>query len=464
MSAAPRRGTLGTLSVLRLGLVQAALGGMAVLATVTLNRVMVVEEHLPAVLPAALVALHYAVQLLRPAMGHGSDGGRRRVPWIRGGTTLMAASAVAAAGSVLAIGAGHRAAGIAAAVGSYAALGIGVGTAGTALLALLGSGVAPERRPAAAATVWITMIAGIAVTAGVCGALLQPFSPARLLRVVGGAALVAAALGWLGTTGIERRPASAPEPARNRVPFVAALSEAWNDPAARRFTGFVLLSMLAYSAEEILLEPFAGAVFALPPGTTAGLTALQHGGALAGMLLVALVGTASGAMNRRRSAALRALSLRSWCLGGCLLSGAALAALALGGLWRNEAALRPACAALGFGNGVFAVAAIGAMMQLAGDRGHGGLRIGLWGAAQAVAFAAGGLGAAGAADLARLLLPDPARAYGAVLLSECALFVLAAIQARAVFAGADRQVVGASGRDPGRNPGVRAAPPPLRSA
>ena len=65
---------------MRLGLVQTALGAVVVLTTSTLNRVMVVELALPALLPGLLVALHYAVQITRPRMGHGSDVGGRRTP------------------------------------------------------------------------------------------------------------------------------------------------------------------------------------------------------------------------------------------------------------------------------------------------------------------------------------------------------------------------------------------------
>ena len=61
--------------IARLGLVQMALGSVVVLVTSTLNRVMVVEFALPAILPGALVALHYCVQVLRPRMGWGSDMG-----------------------------------------------------------------------------------------------------------------------------------------------------------------------------------------------------------------------------------------------------------------------------------------------------------------------------------------------------------------------------------------------------
>lgn len=414
---------MGWGGILRLGLVQAMLGAVVVLVTVTMNRVMVVELGLPALLPAALVALHYAVQVIRPAMGHGSDQGGRRTPWIVGGMALLGAGALLAAQAVALLGGPHRAAGFALAVLAYAAIGIGVGTSGTALLALLGQRVAPSRRPAAASTVWIMMIAGIAVTAGLAGQALQPFSLHRLTMVAGSVALLAVAVSLLATAGIEG-PASAIGPRAPREPLSLALRQVWQDPQARRFTGFVALSMLAYSAEEILLEPFAGAVFALAPGRTAQLTGLQHGGALAGMLLVAL--TAGRAWSP---------SLRLSTLGGCLFSAASLALLAVAGLLHLPGLLHAGVLGLGLGNGVFAVAAIGAMMQMAGAR-SGGVRIGLWGAAQALAFALGGLGGAGAIQAARAPLPLPAQAYGLVLLLEAGLFLLAAVQATRVFGGA----------------------------
>ena len=93
VSAAP----LGLVGIVRLGLVQTALGAIVVLTTSTLNRVMVVEFALPAVLPGALVAIHYAVQVLRPRWGYGSDAGGRATPWIIGGMATLALSGAAAA-------------------------------------------------------------------------------------------------------------------------------------------------------------------------------------------------------------------------------------------------------------------------------------------------------------------------------------------------------------------------------
>jgi BCD family chlorophyll transporter-like MFS transporter len=141
---------LGWLGIFRLGLVQTALGAIVVLTTSTLNRVMVVELALPAMLPGILVALHYMVQMLRPRMGHGSDVGGRRTPWIIGGMAVLAAGGTLAA-IATAWMATEQAAGVALAVVAFLMIGAGVGSAGTSLLVLLPSGlirrVAPQPPP-----------------------------------------------------------------------------------------------------------------------------------------------------------------------------------------------------------------------------------------------------------------------------------------------------------------------------
>ena len=52
---------LGWFGIVRIGLVQTSLGAIVVLTTSTLNRVMVVELALPAMLPGILVAIHYYI-------------------------------------------------------------------------------------------------------------------------------------------------------------------------------------------------------------------------------------------------------------------------------------------------------------------------------------------------------------------------------------------------------------------
>ncbi len=419
--------TLGWSSIIRLGLVQTAIGAIVVIATSTLNRVMVVEMALPAVVPGALVALHHAVQIVRPRLGHGSDGGGRRSPWILGGMMLLALSSVAAAVATTMM-ADNRLFGILLAIAAFTGIGIGVGTAGTTLLAMLAKRVAPTRRAASATIVWIMMIAGIGITAGIAGQMLQPFSPTRLVMVAAAVGLGAIVLTALALIGIEPRHAT-PEAAETKavLPFRAALAEVWRDQRARNFTFFVFLSMLAYSTQDLVLEPFAGVIFGMDPGATTKLTGIQHGGVLGGMILV---GVAGGGLFGARLG-----SFRTWTISGCLGSAAALAMLAAGGEIGPGFPIEAAVFVLGVANGAFAVAAIGAMMGIAseGQGSREGMRMGLFGAAQAVAFSVGDLLGPVSSDLAHMAFSATATAYAAVFLLQVCLFIAAAALATRVF-------------------------------
>ena len=80
---------LGWFQIVRLGLVQMCLGAVVVLTTSTLNRLMVVELALPAVLPGLLVALHYGIQITRPNWGFRSDTKGNRTTFIIGGMAAL---------------------------------------------------------------------------------------------------------------------------------------------------------------------------------------------------------------------------------------------------------------------------------------------------------------------------------------------------------------------------------------
>ena len=420
MSAAS--GTLGWAGIFRLALVQTALGSIIVLATSTMNRVMVVELALPALVPGLLVALHHFVQLLRPRLGHGSDVGGRRTPWIVGGMALLALGGITAS-LATAWMATDRFAGMLLGIAGFLAIGVGAGAAGTSLLVLMAKRVDPARRAAAATIAWVMMIAGFIVTAGLAGHFLEPFSTGRLVLVTTCVACLAFVVSLLAVRGVEGAAIARETVAvagTEHTDFRAALREAWSDEQARRFTVFVFVSMLAYSAQDLILEPFAGLVFGMTPGESTQLAGLQNAGVLLGMVLVGLLGTWRG---RSTPAALRA-----WCLVGCVASAAALFALATGGLAPQRWPLRANVFALGLSNGVFAVAAIGSMMALAGAGrgGREGVRMGLWGAAQAIAFAAGGVLGTAAVDLARQFTTDPAFAYGLVFAVEAVVFLWAA--------------------------------------
>ncbi len=420
---------LGWLGIVRLGCVQTALGAIVVLTTSTLNRVMVVEIAFPAMLPGALVALHYFVQLSRPRFGFGSDTGRRRTPWIIGGMATLALGGVLAA-TATALMAYEPFAGIALAVVAFMLIGAGVGASGTCLLVLLAATVSPQRRAAAASITWIMMIAGFAVTAGVAGAFLDPFSFTRLIAV----AAIVGALAFVATVaalnGLERRyavlqpPAALQSPDSNDEPsFREALKDVISEPGTRRFAAFVFISMLAYSAQDLVLEPFAGAVMGLTPGQSTQLGGTQHGGVLLGMLAVAFLARASGSA----SVGL----LRRVMIGGCLGSAVMLLALAIAGFWNGQWPLSASVFLLGLCNGVFAVAAIACMMGLvsSGRKGRDGTRMGVWGAAQAMAFGLGGIAGTAVVDITRLLFGSTLIAYAIVFVAQALMFACAAVLA-----------------------------------
>lgn len=452
MASAPSFGWLG---VCRLGLVQMALGAMVVLTTSTLNRVMVVELALPALLPGLLVALHYLVQVTRPRMGFGSDMGGRRTPWIVGGLAVLALGATGAAAATAWMTTAPGA-GLALSVLSFVLIGLGVSAAGTNVLVLLAKRVPEQRRAPAATLVWMMMIFGLAFTAVLAGKFLDPYSPARLVAVmvaVCGAALLLAGLSLRGLEGQGTAVSTGerePQAERQVPPFRQALAQVWAEPDARRFTLFIFVSMLAFSAQDLILEPFAGTVFGWTPGQTTQLSGLQHGGVLAGMVLVALAG--AGLLGRH----LR--SLRGWAVGGCLASALALAALVVAGAVGPGWPLAGTVFLLGAANGAFSIAAIASMMRLAGEGRHRreGVRMGLWGAAQALAFGLGGALGAGASDLARWLLGSPAAAYSSVFAAEALLFIVAAVLAMQI----GRSAAATDGRPAAASadPGSRAEP------
>jgi BCD family chlorophyll transporter-like MFS transporter len=416
---------IGWLGIVKLGLVQASLGAIVVLATSTLNRVMVVELALPALIPGALVGWHYGVQLSRPRWGHGADIGGRRTPWIFGGILTLAAGGTAAALATAWMQTSFFA-GLAAAFAAFFIIGVGVGASGTNLLALLATKVPPARKAAAAAIVWIMMILGFVLTSLSAGALLDPFSMQRLVLVSAGVGTIAVLLTALALVGVESGPSRAAAPASERRKFMPALKEVWNDPQARRFSVFVFVSMIAYSAQDLILEPLGGLLYSMTPGETTKLSGVQNGGVLIGMVATAVVGSTIGKSSGR--------FMRQWTVFGCIASAAALGALAAAALSAGRAPLQPLVFSLGLANGAFAVAAIGSMMTLAsaGAPGREGMRMGVWGASQAIAFGLGGFLGAVALDLARGFFGDPARAFALVFSLEGAAFLAAAFLAMRV--------------------------------
>ena len=408
--------TLSWLSIFRLGLVQMCLGAVVVLMTSTLNRLMVVELSLAATLPGALVAIHYLVQISRPKWGFLSDIQGNRTKWIILGMIILAVGANLAALCIPLYSFNATAATILSFF-AYIIIGLGVGASGTSLLALLATHTIQHRRAAAATITWLMMIFGIAVTATVVGKLLDPYSVERLIKIVFGLTLVTVAITFISTLNIERGLSSIKRNINKSQSFLTGLKVIWANSQTKHFSVFVFLSMTAYFMQELILEPYAGIVFSFTPGQSTSLSGMQNGGVFLGMLAVGIACTG-----------FKFGALKNWVWAGCLGSCISLVLIALAGQSPEIVPLAPIVFGLGIFDGMFAVAAIGSMMSLASQNNDNreGTRMGLWGAAQAIAAGFGGLLGTVLVDLLRLANFSHADAYGTVFIFEAALFALAA--------------------------------------
>ena len=411
--------TLGWFSIFRLGLVQACLGAVVVLTTSTLNRLMVVELSMAATVPGFLVGLHYAVQLSRPKWGLISDLENNRTKWINLGMLILGIGANLATLSLVVFQSNPFLA-MLLSIFAYTLIGVGVGASGTSLLALMAKHTAERRRPAAAMITWLMMIFGIAMTAGIVGMLLVPYSFELLLKIVAGLTVLTMIISFAATWKIENNLDKIRQTDEEKAPLLEELKSLWEHSKTRNFTIFVFLSMTAYFMQELILEPYAGIVFQYTPSQTTSLSGMQNGGVFVGMLTVGILATA-----------LKFGTLKSWVQAGCLGSCFMLISIMLLGQINSSLPLELTVVGLGFFNGMFAVAAIGSMMSLAGSgsKRREGTRMGLWGAAQAIAAGFGGLLGTILVDLLQVADLSPVNAYGMVFSLEASLFALAALLA-----------------------------------
>jgi BCD family chlorophyll transporter-like MFS transporter len=413
---------LSWLSIVRLGLVQMALGSIIAIASSTFNRIMVVELSLLQIIPGLLLALHYFIQITRPNWGFLSDKGGNRTFWIMSGIGTLGFGSVLACFGIKFFATNYYLGSIVSIL-AYCLIGIGVGAAGTSLLALIATKIEDYRRAAAATITWVMMIFGAAVTAIIVGKIIDPYSIEKLTKIVLTVSIFWFILSTVALHKIEdkRTQVKNIQPVKDETSFSEGLKQVLSEKSTFWFTVFVFLSMTAYFMQEPILEPYAGIVFLFTVGESTQLTGYHQGGILIGMLIVALLVTG-----------LKFGSLKFWVLFGCAGSGLTLFLIAfLGQTMTSKTALIISIALLGFFNGNFAVGAIGSMMQLAGNgrKNREGTRMGLWGAGQAIAAGIAMILSTLFVDVFQKLTDNAASSYGIIFVAEGVLFLAAAILA-----------------------------------
>ena len=281
--------------LLRLSLFQVSVGMAVVLLVGTLNRVMIVELKVPAWLVAVMISLPLVFAPFRALVGFRSDTHRsvlgwRRVPYIWMGTLLQFGGLAIMPFALIVLSGdtngplvfGQIGAGLA-----FLLVGAGLHTTQTVGLALATDLAPPEAHPRVVALLCMMLLLGMIGGALTFGALLTHFSEVRLIQVIQGTALATMVLNVIALWKQEARDPALT--ARDRVQ--PSFQEAWRGfseaPHATRRLIALGLGTIAFSMQDILLEPYGGQVLRLAVGTTTILSALLAAGGLSGFGLAA---------------------------------------------------------------------------------------------------------------------------------------------------------------------------------
>ena len=369
--------------LLRLSLFQFTVAMAGVLLTGTLNRVMILELHVPAWLVATMVALPLVLAPFRALIGFRSDTHRsvlgwRRVPYLWFGTLLQFGGlAIMPFALLILSGDTHGPAwiGTAAAALAFVTVGAGMHITQTAGLALAADLSPVDARPRVVSLLYLMLLAGTVACALVYGLLLDNFSPIRLIQVVQGSAMLTLGLNLVALWKQEARDPGRTTGAGREITFGERWAEFTGHGRRQRFLVAVGLGTAAFAMQDILLEPYGGEILHLPVAATTTLTAFQAIGAI--------IAFAIAARRLGRGADPHRLAAFG------LLSGiVAFAAVIFAAALLSPLLFRTGTLLIGFGAGLFAVSTLTIAMDA--ERGdNSGLALGAWGAVQATAMGTG---------------------------------------------------------------------------
>ena len=380
--------------LLRLSLFQVSVGMALVLLIGTLNRVMIVELNVPASLVGTMISLPLIFAPFRAVIGFRSDTHRsvlgwKRVPFMyRGAMVQFGGLAIMPFALLVLSGSGNAAdapmwIGLLGAGVAFLLVGAGLHTTQTVGLALATDLARPESQPKVVGLMYVMLLFGMIASALAFGALLAPFSPGRLIQVIQAAALATIILNGVALWKQETRNAKAAM-LQDRQPQ-PSFRQSWDsftqgDQVLRRLLA-VGLGTMAFSMEDVLLEPYGGQILHLSVGDTTKLTAALAIGGLLGF------GLASRVLSRGADPFRMATH-------GALIGLPAFVSVISAGPLAAAWLFAAGTLLIGFGAGLFGHGTLTATMNLA-PRSQTGLALGAWGAAQAsaagLAIALGGI-------------------------------------------------------------------------
>ena len=365
---------------IQLGLIHVAVAMTLVPINSTLNRVMIKELAISATLVALLASLPYLFSPIQVAIGSYSDRhpifGLRRTPYILTGLILCVIGVVVSP-QVAFLMSENMGMGILAGICAFGAWGMGFNLSSVSYLSLATELSGEEGRGKTIATMWFMMIVSIIVTAIGISRMVDPYTPAAMMRafeIVGASAL---ALGLLGLLGLEPRSIADTAKAQSESYTIKQMASAiLGNPMAKLFFVYLLLLLAALLGQDVLLEPFAAEAFSMSVTETTRITSLWGTFVLVAIIIAGIL---EGRVHKRTVAQAGNL--------GALVG---FVIIVLSGLFRNLGIFYTGVTLLGIGTGLSTVANLSLMFDLT-VAGNVGLYIGAWGFSNAMSRLTGSL-------------------------------------------------------------------------
>lgn len=397
-------GTLKSVTLLtmfRLGLFQMGLGIMSVLTLGVLNRILIDELRVPAIVAAGAIAMHQFVAPARVWFGQLSDSkplwGYHRSVYVWFGTLLFTITAFLAVQIIWQLGATIEATGgwqgspqawgwIGLLGLLFAGYGLALSSSSTPFAALLVDISEEENRSKLVGIVWSMLMVGIIVGAIVSSIFLQQIaldpplpvlkaSVNRLFLIVPAAVL---GISLLATIGVEKgysryHSRSSLADREDSVTLKTALRVLTASRQTGLFFTFLLVMTISLFMQEPVLEPYGGQVFAMTLAETTRLNAYWGFGTLVGL------GT-TGFLVVPRLGKQRTIKIGCWAVAACF------GLIILAGFTHSQTILKLALLLFGLASGVTTTGAISLMLDLTAAE-TAGTFIGAWGLSQALARA-----------------------------------------------------------------------------
>ncbi|RAM53465.1 MAG: MFS transporter [Hapalosiphonaceae cyanobacterium JJU2] len=423
-------------TMFRLGLFQMALGIMSILTLGVLNRVMIEELRVPALIVAGAIAMHQFVAPIRVWFGQMSDTkpllGYHRSGYVWVGAALFAIVSFIAVQVVWQLGLSLQSGSWTTQSSGWALLlalifalyGIAISASSTPFAALLVDVSDEDNRSKLVGVVWSMLMVGIIIGAIISSGLLRQIAlnaplevvqtqVNRLFLIVPG---IAFGLCLLGTIGVEKKYSrytmrSTAINREDKITLGTAIQVLTASRQTAIFFTFLLLMTLSLFMQDAVLEPYGGEVFNMTIAETTKLNAFFGTGTLIGLSVTGfLIAPRLGKKNTTKL--------------GCIAVAVSLIIILLAGTTANPKFLQWSLILFGFASGVTTTGALSLMLDLTAAE-TAGTFIGAWGLAQAMARALATVSGGAVLNLGKSLLTTPLLAYGLVFATQAVVILLA---------------------------------------